>query len=239
MLGCKSGCLKAVASAWNFAPINGTKQAEKGVNHPMQAEGQSNWIYIAGNVAQEAHFSHQLYGESFYHMKLRVPRFSGICDLLPVTVSSRLVSCFPSTNDHIAVEGQIRTYNQMVNGVSRLIVTVFARQILPVDPHRNANQVQLVGRLCKQPIYRVTPFSRQITDLLLAVNRPFNKSDYIPAIAWGSTAQACASLSVGQEVMVHGRLQSREYNKRYADGREEQRIAYEVSVFQIQPTFLL
>lgn len=201
----------------------------------MQAEGQSNWVYIAGTVAQEAYFSHQLYGESFYHMKLRVPRFSGVCDVLPVTVSARLTNDFPKAHDHIAVEGQVRTYNQIVGGISRLIVTVFARQILPVDPQRNANQVQLTGRLCKQPIYRVTPFSRQITDLLLAVNRPFNKSDYIPAIAWGDTAQACASLSVGQEVSVQGRLQSREYTKRYPDGREEQRIAYEVSVFQIVP----
>lgn len=202
----------------------------------MQAEGQSNWVYISGTVAQEAHFGHQLYGESFYHMKLRVPRFSGVCDELPVTVSSRVVDSFPKAHDHIAVEGQIRTYNQMVAGVSRLIVTVFARQILPIDPGRNANQVQLVGRLCKQPIYRVTPFSRQITDLLLAVNRPFNKSDYIPAIAWGETAQISSTFVVGQEISVQGRLQSREYLKRHPDGREEKRVAYEVSVFQIAPT---
>ena len=194
----------------------------------MQAAGQSNWAYIAGEVVEEAYFGHQLYGESFYHMKMRVPRFSGVSDVLPVTVSSRLVDTFPRARDCIAVEGQIRTYNQMVDGVSRLIVTIFAREVLPVDPTRNANQVILTGRLCKPPTYRTTPFSRQITDLLLAVNRPFNKSDYIPAIAWGNTAVACARLTVGEEVYVQGRLQSREYIKRYPDGREDLRVAYEV-----------
>ena len=196
----------------------------------MELEG--NTVQILGRVAQAPAFSHRLYGECFFCISVQVPRLSDCADVLPVTLSERLLPSAPlQEGDLVEIQGQVRSYNKWVNGTNRLIITVFAREL-----HRKEhigialNEVYLVGHLCKNPIYRITPFRREITDLLLAINRPYNKSDYIPCIAWGRNARFAGTLSVGDAIRLRGRLQSREYEKQMPDGRVMTRTAYEVSI---------
>jgi primosomal replication protein N len=196
-----------------------------------------------GKVANEKTFSHEIYGEKFYQFSLSVPRLSGNADNIPITISERLFRDEDiAIGKNVKVNGQFRSYNGYENNKNRLVLTVFVKDIefLPdgeevlTDKDVVSNEVDLTGFICKPPIYRQTPFGREITDILIAVNRAYNKSDYIPCIAWGRNARFCSKMPVGTEVKVTGRVQSRNYEKKYEDGTVEQRVAYEVSVSNLE-----
>lgn len=193
----------------------------------------SNQLTLCGTIEEAPQFDHEVFSEKFYHMLLRVPRLSGASDLLPVTASKRLLTGNIAPGVRICVLGQLRSYNKTMGGVGRLLLTAFAQQLLAPDDAENPNAITLRGALCKQPSFRTTPFGREIADLMLAVNRAFGKSDYIPCIAWGRTARYAASLRVGDKLQVQGRFQSREYQKQLPDGAVSTRVAYEVSLSRL------
>ena len=202
---------------------------------------ENNYLTLVGKVTGEKRFSHEIYGERFYIFNLSIPRLSGNADIIPITVSERLINDdMLQEGKKLLVKGQFRSYNSYENEKNRLILTVFAKDITEVEESNEeenemtrkdtiTNEVVLVGYICKKPIYRQTPFGREISDLLLAVNRAYNKSDYIPCIAWGRNARFCQNLEVGTEVKIVGRVQSRNYEKKHEDGTVETRVAYEVS----------
>lgn len=202
---------------------------------------ENNYLVLIGNIVSDKTFSHEIYGESFYLFNLEVPRLSGNEDIIPITISERLIANFDlSIGRKVVVEGQFRSYNSYENERNRLVLTVFAKDIMEYneDPEEQkekiSNEVVLNGYICKKPIYRQTPFGREIADILLAVNRAYNKSDYIPCIAWGRNARFCENMEVGTEVKIVGRVQSRTYEKKFEDGRVEQRVAYEVSIGSLE-----
>jgi single-stranded DNA-binding protein len=196
----------------------------------------NNWVCIAGKVDSDLSFSHEMYGEGFYSFYMSVPRLSAYVDRLPVTVSERLIGEIDlNIGAEIIVEGQFRSYNKFTDGTNRLVLTIFAREIINrTEEVKNPNQIFLNGFVCKAPIYRTTPFKREIADLLIAVNRAYNKSDYIPTIAWGRNARFCQKLEVGDNLKIWGRIQSREYQKRYPTGEVVEKVAYEVSVSKME-----
>ncbi len=197
-------------------------------------EETGNLIHLQGRVCQPLQFGHELFGEQFYVTTLSVARLSGAEDQLPITLSERLLLDAPiTTGTVLAIEGQLRSYNKVVEGAGRLLITAFAQRLLPCLEEENPNQVQLVGALCKPPSYRTTPFGREIADLMLAVNRSYGKSDYIPCITWGRTARYAAGLRVGDKVQLLGRFQSRTYQKQQPDGTALNKVAYEVSVSRL------
>ena len=202
---------------------------------------ENNHLVLVGKIISEQKYSHEIYGEKFYSFNLEVIRLSNNADIIPITVSERLLTDLDlSIGKEVEVEGQFRSYNNYENEKNRLILTVFAKEIKEAVQHDEndkdfvTNEVTLVGYVCKKPIYRQTPFGREIADLLLAVNRAYNKSDYIPCIAWGRNARFCQKIEVGTEVKVIGRVQSRSYEKKYEDGTVENRIAYEVSIASME-----
>ena len=208
---------------------------------------ENNYLTLVGRVTSEKKFSHEIYGERFYVFNLEIPRLSGNSDIIPITVSERLIKEETLQEGHqLLVKGQFRSYNSYENEKNRLILTVFAKDIVEVEEKEEdeenemvkkdtiTNEVVLVGYICKKPIYRQTPFGREISDLLLAVNRAYNKSDYIPCIAWGRNARFCQDIEVGTQVKVVGRVQSRQYEKKHDDGTVEVRVAYEVSVGSLE-----
>ncbi|MFR2150055.1 MAG: single-stranded DNA-binding protein [Christensenellales bacterium] len=163
-----------------------------------------------------------------------MPRLSGAQDLLPVTLSERLDGAMLADGDALTIDGQVRSYNKIIEGAGRLLITAFAQKIVENDEHENPNQIQLTGTLCKAPAYRTTPFGREIADMMLAVNRAYGKSDYIPCITWGRSARFAAKLNVGDKIMLTGRLQSRAYQKQMPDGNVIEKTAYEVSVGHLE-----
>lgn len=193
----------------------------------------NNKVYICGTVESDAVFSHEVFGEGFYELFVKVNRLSGQADLLPVTISERLLGQGLKRGDELCALGQFRSYNKLENGKSRLMLTVFVREILESHPAKNPNSIVLSGYICKPPVYRTTPFNREIADLLIAVNRSYNKSDYIPAIAWGRNARFVRNLSVGDKIALSGRIQSREYQKKQPDESFVTMTAYEVSVSKL------
>lgn len=210
---------------------------------------ENNYLTLVGKVTGEKRFSHEIYGERFYIFDLSIPRLSGNADVIPVTVSERLITDSMLEEDKkLMVKGQFRSYNSYENEKNKLILTVFAKDIVEVEEPEATeeeeneivskdtitNEVVLIGFVCKKPIYRQTPFGREIADLLLAVNRAYNKSDYIPTIAWGRNARFCQNLEVGTQVKIVGRVQSRQYEKKFEDGTSEVRVAYEVSVGSLE-----
>ena len=206
---------------------------------------ENNYLTLVGKVTGEKKYSHEIYGERFYIFNLEIPRLSGNEDIIPITVSERLIDENTlSEGNKLLVKGQFRPYNSYENGKNRLILTVFAKDVLEVKDEEEenemakkdeiTNEVVLIGFICKKPIYRQTPFGREISDLLLAVNRAYNKSDYIPCIAWGRNARFCQNLEVGAQVKVVGRVQSRTYEKKHEDGSVETRVAYEVSIGSLE-----
>ena len=199
---------------------------------------ENNKIYLEGTVESPLEFSHEMYGEGFYTFYMDVQRLSDAKDKLFITVSERLIQGMDlSINSEIIVDGQLRSYNKFVDGCNRLILTVFARNIEKcIERSKNPNQIFLNGYICKAPVYRTTPFGREISDMLVAVNRAYNKSDYIPAIAWGRNSRFCQNLSVGDNIKVWGRLQSREYQKKISDEEVKKKIAYEVSISKMEKT---
>lgn len=194
----------------------------------------NNRVYISGEIVSDAEFSHEVYGEGFYEMSVLVKRLSGQGDILPVTVSERLIADKDlKVGVTISALGQFRSYNKLVNGKSKLMLTVFVRELLDGVQARNPNSIVLSGYVCKPPVYRTTPFNREIADLLIAVNRSYNKSDYIPCIAWGRNARFAKNLTVGEKIAVSGRIQSREYQKRISDEELKIMTAYEVSISKL------
>ncbi|KJZ85210.1 Surface antigen [Clostridium sp. IBUN13A] len=196
----------------------------------------NNKIYLEGKVTSELEFSHEMYGEGFYTFNLDVMRLSDSVDTLNITVSERLLSDMQLIiGSDVIVEGQLRSYNKFIDGSNKLILTVFARNIEPcMERSKNPNEIFLDGYICKEPIYRTTPFGREIADVLLAVNRAYNKSDYIPTIAWGRNSRFCQTLEVGDNIKVWGRLQSREYQKKVSENEVIKKIAYEVSISKME-----
>jgi len=199
---------------------------------------ENNMVTISGKVISNIEFSHEVYGEGFYYFMLEVPRLSDSSDRIPITVSERLlVKQKLEIGKIVEIEGQFRSYNSYNNDGNRLVLTVFAREINFLEDEKkikNPNQIFLNGYICKRPVYRTTPFGREITDILLAVNRPYNKSDYIPCICWGRNARYSEALSVGDNVKVWGRIQSREYQKKLDSGDIITKVAYEVSVSKME-----
>ncbi|SET59862.1 Single-strand binding protein family protein [Natronincola peptidivorans] len=198
----------------------------------------SNSVILVGKIIGEKEFSHEIYGEGFYIYTIEIPRLSDSCDYLPLTISERLlVDINIKSGDIIKAEGQLRSYNKFINGNNKLVLTVFVRDITTIveeEESKNPNQIYLDGFICKQPIYRETPFGREITDLLIAVNRSYNKSDYIPCIAWGRNARFSSKLEVGDHIRTWGRIQSRRYQKKFQDGTVLNKTAYEVSISKME-----
>ena len=198
---------------------------------------ENNIITLTGTVETSPSYSHSVLEDNFFTFVIRVPRLSDNDDILPVTVHERLLdSGVVKLGNRVKVKGQLRSYNKYTQTRTRLILTVFAKGIAEADveDEDNPNEIFINGFICKPPIYRQTPFGREITDLIIAVNRAFNRSDYIPAIAWGKNAVYSENLEVGSNVMLWGRLQSRNYNKRISEEETEVRTAYELSVTKIE-----
>lgn len=195
----------------------------------------NNKITLCGTVSREPELSHEVFGEKFYSLVLNVKRLSGQFDELPIIISERLIES-PGllSGKRVLVEGQLRSYNMMTDGTkSRLQLQTFVRNISEADSEEDINIIELDGFICKEPIYRVTPFSREISDILLAVNRSYGKSDYIPIICWGRNARYSQQLAVGDNIVVEGRLQSREYQKKIDEDTTVTKTAYEVSVSKL------
>ena len=199
---------------------------------------ENNEVRVAGAVKSEPEYSHELFGEKFYTLKMDVKRLSDVSDEVFITVSERLCDIENLTaGTLICVKGQFRSYNNYYSDDRKLILTVFAKELHTVNDEEeidNPNLIYLNGFICKEPQYRKTPLEREITDILIAVNRLYNKSDYIPCIAWGRNARFASNLKVGQNVKIWGRIQSREYMKRISENETEKRIAYEVSVSKLE-----
>ena len=200
----------------------------------MNSAEKNNRVYLNGEIVSEAAFSHEVYGEGFYEMSVLVKRLSGQADILPVTISERLIQDKQlGIGSEISAIGQFRSYNKLVDGKSKLMLTVFVRELLEGEAQKNPNSIVLSGYICKQPVYRTTPFNREIADLLVAVKRSYNKSDYIPCIAWGRNARFVKNLAVGERIALSGRIQSREYQKKFSETDVRILTAYEVSISKL------
>ena len=198
------------------------------------ATEKNNRVYLMGEIVSDATFSHEVYGEGFYEFFVRVMRLSGQADVLPITLSERLIQVNELRKGKtICALGQFRSYNKIENGKSKLMLTVFVRELLEDLPRKSPNGILLSGYICKPPVYRTTPFNREIADVLIAVNRAYNKSDYIPCIAWGRNARFVKNLEVGDRIAVSGRIQSREYQKKFSETDIRTLTAYEVSVSKL------
>ena len=199
---------------------------------------ENNQVVIMGEIVGDFSFSHEIFGEGFYMVDVRVERLSDSSDIIPLMVSERLLDVDADyKGTYIVVNGQFRSYNRHEERKNKLVLSVFAREIEFVDElgeNTKSNQIYLDGYICKEPIYRKTPLGREIADLLLAVNRPYGKSDYIPCICWGRNARFASSFEVGARCAVWGRIQSREYMKKLSEEELEKRIAYEVSVSKLE-----
>ena len=199
----------------------------------------NNQVTIAGEVVSEFTFSHEVYGEHFYIVNIAVCRLSNSYDVIPVMVSERLIDV---TSDYrgcvLQGSGQFRSYNRHEENRNRLVLSVFAREAVLAsqedEDEQNPNHIFLDGYVCKHPVYRKTPLGREIADVLLAVNRPYGKSDYIPCICWGRNARFADKFEVGSHIQIWGRIQSREYQKKIAEDQYEKRVAYEVSVSKLE-----
>ncbi|MCI8613650.1 single-stranded DNA-binding protein [Parablautia intestinalis] len=199
---------------------------------------ENNQVVVMGEIVSDFVFSHEIFGEGFYMVDVNVPRLSDSSDVIPLMVSERLLDVQEDYKGlNVMVQGQFRSYNRHEERKNRLVLSVFAREIEFVDEtpeSSKTNQIYLDGYICKEPIYRKTPLGREIADLLLAVNRPYGKSDYIPCICWGRNARFASNFSVGTRCEIWGRIQSREYMKRISDDDAEKRVAYEVSVSKLE-----
>ena len=203
---------------------------------------ENNQVTIMGKVATEFSFSHEVFGEGFYMVEVEVKRLSNSEDRIPLMISERLIDVTQDyTGEYIMVHGQFRSYNRHEEQKNRLVLSVFVREISFMEEEPDGtktNSIWLDGYICKEPIYRKTPLGREIADLLLAVNRPYGKSDYIPCICWGRIARYASGFEVGEHVQLLGRIQSREYVKRISDTETEKRVAYEVSVSKLEKTLI-
>jgi primosomal replication protein N len=198
---------------------------------------ENNQVSMIGEIVSEFQFSHEVFGEGFYMVEIAVNRLSNYADYIPLMVSERLVNTEEDyTGQIIHVTGQFRSYNRHEEKKNRLVLSVFVRELEFLDEvgeDEKTNQIFLDGYVCKEPIYRKTPLGREIADVLLAVNRSYGKSDYIPCICWGRNARFASGFEVGSHIQILGRIQSREYVKRIGEEETQRRIAYEVSVSKI------
>ena len=199
---------------------------------------ENNQVTVMGEIVSKFMYSHEIFGEGFYMVDVRVQRLSASYDIIPVMMSERLIDV---TADYqgmlICVNGQFRSYNRHEERKNKLVLSVFAREIEfleEVEESSRTNQIFLDGYICKPPVYRKTPLGREIADVLLAVNRPYGKSDYIPCICWGRNARYASNFKVGDRCMIWGRIQSREYMKKLEDDQVEKRVAFEVSVSKLE-----
>lgn len=193
----------------------------------------NNKVFLCGTIQTEPEFSHESFGEAFYEVKLSVKRLSEQNDLIPITISDKLLTKDMKIGTNLAIRGQFRSYNKIEDGKSKLMLTVFVREIIDYNETMNPNIIEISGFICKEPTYRTTPFKREICDVLIAVNRAYNKSDYLPCIAWGRNARFVKNLEIGKKVNLVGRIQSREYQKKLESGEVINRTAYEVSINKI------
>lgn len=208
----------------------------------MNRENENNKVTLRGEIVSSFEFSHEVYGEGFYVSMLAIERLSGQKDIVPIMVSDRLVDTGAEwIGQFVEVLGEFRSYNKHEEGKNRLILSVFAREFEEFDLDReeplsmnDENYISLDGYICKQTVYRKTPLGREIADILLAVNRPYGKSDYIPCIAWGRNARFASGFEVGTRLQIEGRIQSREYAKRISETESETRTAYEVSISRLE-----
>ncbi len=198
---------------------------------------ENNQVSIVGEITSDFTFSHEVYGEGFYMVEVAVSRLSNFADYIPLMVSERLIDVTQNyIGQKIYATGQFRSYNKHEENKNRLVLSVFVREIEFVegeDDEIKSNQIYLDGYICKEPIYRKTPLGREIADLLIAVNRSYGKSDYIPCICWGRNARFASGFEVGGHVQIWGRIQSREYVKKINENDVEKRTAYEISVSKI------
>ena len=199
---------------------------------------ENNKVSVIGTIVSDFTFSHAVFGEGFYLLDLSVSRLSEQADVIPLMISERLIDV---TRDYrgctIEAIGQFRSYNRHEGSKNRLVLSVFVREVRFMEEftdYTKTNQIFLDGYICKEPIYRKTPLGREIADLLVAVNRPYGKSDYIPCIAWGRNARYASGFAVGTRILIWGRVQSREYTKRLSEPECEKRVAYEVSVSKLE-----
>ena len=199
---------------------------------------ENNRVTVIGTIVSDFTFSHAVFGEGFYLVDLSVSRLSEQADVIPLMVSERLMDV---TRDYrgctIEADGQFRSYNRHEGVKNRLVLSVFVREVQFLEEftdYTKTNQIFLDGYICKEPIYRKTPLGREIADLLVAVNRPYGKADYIPCIAWGRNARFASGFSVGTRIQIWGRVQSREYTKKLSETECEKRTAYEVSVSKLE-----
>ncbi len=199
---------------------------------------ENNQVSIMGQIISQFAFSHQVFGEGFYLIDVLVKRLSDSEDRIPVMISERLIDVTQDyEGEYIQVYGQFRSYNRHEEKKNRLVLSVFAREVSFVedeDDSVKSNQIFLDGYICKPPVYRKTPLGREIADLLIAVNRPYGKSDYIPCICWGRNARYASAFAVGGHVLIWGRIQSRDYVKKLSETETEKRTAYEVSVSKLE-----
>lgn len=196
---------------------------------------ENNVVNVVGYIDSDITLGHQVHGEDFMTFLLKVPRLSETFDYMNVTVSQRLLLDTIKQGDKVSIQGQFRSYNNYSDVGNKLILTLFVQNIELVEPEIEIHSdIYLDGYLCKEPVYRKTPFGREISDLLLAVNRAYNKSDYIPCIAWGRNARFCEQLSVGQHIKIEGRIQSRDYQKKMSETESITKTAYEVSISRVE-----
>ncbi len=202
----------------------------------MENYSENNIVEIGGTVASEFEFSHELFEEKFYKFYVETRRLSNYSDKLPIIVSERLLDIGElKIGDIVYISGQFRSYNQPVDGKSKLVLSIFAKNIEKRDDESllTLNDATFIGYICKEPIYRKTPLGREIADALVAVNRTYKKSDYIPCILWGRNAKFCEKVDVGTMVKLNGRIQSRTYEKKQEDGTVTRKVAYEVSIAKL------
>ena len=199
---------------------------------------ENNQVTVMGEIASEFEFSHEVFGEGFYMLELLVKRLSDSFDRIPVMISERLIDVTQDyRGEFIQISGQFRSYNRHEERKNRLVLSVFAREVKFIEEMEESsktNQIYLDGYICKEPVYRKTPLGREIADLLLAVNRPYGKSDYIPCICWGRNARYAEHFKVGERCAIWGRIQSREYMKKLDEENVEKRVAFEVSVSKLE-----
>ncbi|HCQ5837952.1 TPA: single-stranded DNA-binding protein [Clostridioides difficile] len=202
----------------------------------IAVKDENNIVNLRGELDNKLEFSHEIFGEKFYNMKIKINRLSDSFDILPMTVSERLLQDIDLDKQNLVnVVGQLRSYNKTLNNKNRLVLTVFVREIKSIDEeNKDPNSIFLDGYVCKEPVYRKTPLGREITDLLVAINRPYNKSDYIPSIVWGRNAKFAKNLKVGDRIQLWGRVQSREYEKKIDENNVVKKMAYEVSISKIK-----
>lgn len=201
----------------------------------MERLNQNNAVKISGEIVSDFTYDHEMYGEGFYKVFVKVTRISGNLDTIPVMVSDRIIDVNKNlTGEMVAIEGEFRSYNKHLLGANKLLLFVLCKKIEIVKYCMNEDEIFLRGFICKNPIYRKTPFKREISDLLIAVNRYYGKSDYIPCICWGRNARYAAGFEIGDEIVIRGRIQSRTYEKKISDTEFETRTAYEVSANMIE-----